>query len=460
MVGWLDVLARELTLFACVGILVGGVDDFAVDCLFFLRALCHRLRRSREEPRLAALVAPTTPRIAIFVAAWDEAAVIGRMLRTALDRIEYPEYAIYVGTYPNDRATIEAVSDIAQQDERIRIVVGDRPGPTTKADCLNAIWCALRRDEAADGVRFDAIALHDAEDVVHPGELQVQATYLATHDLVQIPVLPLIDRRSRLIACHYADEFAEAHAKQLPIRTMLGAGMPLAGVGCAIRRDMLERIAADRGGYPFDASSLTEDYELGLTVKRLRGRSVFARVAEDVGGAPVAVRALFPGHIDAAVRQKTRWMIGIALAGWDRVGWGPVRDWSDHWMRMRDRRVLLAVMVLAAAYVAIVANAATIAAHQLFGIAARPTPPTRHILLLSTLAILFWRLTVRAFFVGRTYGRNEAILSIPRAVVGNIIALLAARRAVFRYIAMLRGHHVQWDKTTHHFPDDIEQSTT
>ena len=50
--------------------------------------------------------------------------------------------------------------------------------------------------------------------------------------------------------------------KQLVIRTALGAGMPLAGTGCAMSTAILDTVAATRDGDPFDASSLTEDYEL------------------------------------------------------------------------------------------------------------------------------------------------------------------------------------------------------
>jgi adsorption protein B len=67
------------------------------------------------------------------------------------------------------------------------------------------------------------------------------------------------------VSGHYADEFAEAHMKQLVIRTALGAGMPLAGTGCAMSTAILETVAATRDGDPFDASSLTEDYELYST---------------------------------------------------------------------------------------------------------------------------------------------------------------------------------------------------
>jgi adsorption protein B len=75
------------------------------------------------------------------------------------------------------------------------------------------------------------------------------------------------------------------------VRQALGAGLPLAGVGCAIRRDILGAIADARGGVPFDATSLTEDYELGLTISAMGGRVCLARVAECPGGLPVAVRS-------------------------------------------------------------------------------------------------------------------------------------------------------------------------
>src|SRR3546814_14509353 len=79
------------------------------------------------------------------------------------------------------------------------------------------------------------------------------------HWVVQLPVLPLPDQQSRLVSGHYPDEFAEAHAKQLVVREALGAGLPLAGVGCAIARPALDAIAASRGGAPSDETSVTAD---------------------------------------------------------------------------------------------------------------------------------------------------------------------------------------------------------
>src|SRR3546814_21190588 len=102
--------------------------------------------------------------------------------------------------------------------------------------------------------------------------------------MVQLPVLPLIDPRSRWIAGHYLDEFAEAHGKDLVVSEALGASVPSAGVGCAIRRDMMDNIARLHGGKPFDEASVTEDYELGLKLGSHGGRRILVRSDERRGG--------------------------------------------------------------------------------------------------------------------------------------------------------------------------------
>lgn len=450
----IDGLARETLLFAGVGLFLGGIDDLLVDIVFIV----HRLWKG-ERPRLTLATLPP-PRsrgeIAVFVAAWDEVAVIGGMLSTALDRYRHDAYRIYVGVYPNDQGTIEAVAAIVAQDDRVRMVIGPRYGPTTKADCLNTLWHALTCDDAHEGRQTKAIVLHDAEDVVHPHELRVFDSLIDRYDVVQLPVLPLVHHGARLVSGHYADEFAESHAKQIVVRTALGAAMPLAGTGCAIAPAMLARIAAARGGDPFDATSLTEDYELGLRLADLGARGIFARVAADNAGSVVAVRAYFPGTIRESIRQKTRWMNGIALAGWDRTGWARPRAYADHWMRMRDRRAPLAVVVLAVAYVGILAWAVSTAAHHWAGPAAPPLAPPRPIatgMFIANAALLAWRLALRMLFTGRSYGLAEAVWALPRFVVGNWVALIVAPCAVVHYIGMLRGAAPVWDKTRHEFPD-------
>lgn len=441
-----DDVARETMLLAGAGFLVGGLGDCALDAVYWAGRL-----RARPATRVADLPPGAAGRIALFIPAWDESAVIGAMLGDAVERFATEDVRLYVGLYPNDRATADAAAAIAVRDPRVRLVLNPANGPTTKADCLNTLWRALVREELAEGWRALAIVLHDAEDVVHRDEIHVYRAFLADHEIVQLPVMPIPDPASPLIAGHYCDEFAESHGKALVVRAMLGAPLPLAGVGCAIGRELMERQAAARGGVPFDPVSLTEDYELGLRSAMLGARQAFACV-DDARGRLVAVREYFPNTLDAAVRQKARWMIGIALSGWDRLGWGRAMDWKDHWMRVRDRRTPLAMVVLLAAYVALVAWGASLLLHRFGPDPPPPLDPVLVLLLKVNGGLLAWRLAMRAWFTARWYGPGGAVLSLLRMPVANLIALLAVRRALWRYVATLRGAPPVWDKTRHRYP--------
>lgn len=200
----IDMVARESALFAATGFLIGGVDDLCADLLYLTSA-----RRAVEPDGPA-----TARRFAMLVPAWDEAAVIAPMLTAALARIGGHDVRIYVGAYPNDPATIAAVERIAVCEARVRLVVGDRPGPTTKGDNLNAMWHALGEDEAAGDWRADTIVLHDAEDVIDPQEFAVFERYLASYDYVQLPVRPLIPADSRWVSAHYGAMARNRHPRR------------------------------------------------------------------------------------------------------------------------------------------------------------------------------------------------------------------------------------------------------
>ncbi len=448
----LSVVAYELTLFAAVGFLVGGLDDFIVDSLWIIRSVWRRLTIYRRNARTDAttLAQPAHPgRIVIFIAAWDEATVIGRMITYAVATFDHPDYRIYIGCYPNDRPTIAAVNSLRLP--HVRVVVGDAPGPTTKADCLNTLWRALVQDEQAEGFRAKAIVLHDAEDIVHSAELRVFDTLIERFDLVQLPVLPLPDPESRWIGGHYSDEFAEAHGKTIVVREAIGAAIPAAGVGCAFSRALLAHIAERRGGAPFDRDSLTEDYEIGLRLADYGGRGAFVRLPGARQSAMVGVRAHFPATLETAVRQKSRWIVGIALAGWDRLGWRG--GWAEGWMRLHDRRALIGAVVLLAGYAALVLTAGLWAGHALFATTAPTMTPMLETLLSISGLVLLWRLAMRCAFVTHAYGWREGLRAIPRAVIGNVIAIMAARRALGLYLRMRRDGVVRWDKTAHAFPD-------
>lgn len=443
---------HELLLFALAGLIIGGLDDFLIDLLFLARQAKRRLFVYTRHPRMTAATLRSSDHpgtFAVFVPAWQEADVIGPMLCHSLSQWQAGDFRIFVGTYPNDPATIAAVADVAQQDDRVRLVILPHDGGTTKADCLNHIWAAMLREEEDAAVPFKGIILHDAEDVVHQDEIRLFDRMMDRFDMVQLPVRPLLSRHSRWIAGHYADEFAEAHGKSLVLREALGAAVPSAGVGCCFDRSLMGKIADVRGGMPFDPTSLTEDYEIGLHIAEQQGRTAFVIMA-DARGQLICTQEHFPETLEAALRQKARWLTGIALAGWDRMGWHG--SWRERWMRLHDRRGLLAALVLLAAYGALLGHGLLLIGTSM-GIAAFPALSLMVRLLLDiTFCLMLWRLVVRFYWSARSYGWRQGLYSIPRVFFGNIITMLAAQRAIGLYVRQLRSGRVVWDKTRHQFP--------
>jgi adsorption protein B len=444
-------IAAELALFAGVGFLLFAANDLAVDVIYFARRLWRSATIYRRYPRAFAssLTLLWKPRfMAVFVPAWDEATVIAPMLRTTCKRLEHDNYRIFVGYYRNDPATAAAVASVA--DPRVEAVPVDADGPTTKADCLNHLYDALIAHEMSAGVSAKAVVLHDAEDLVHPLELSLFDQLIDRAGVIQLPVLPLVDPASRWISGHYCDEFAEAHAKELVVREAIGASVPLAGVGCAIDRGALALLAARHEGRPFAGASLTEDYEMGLRVGALGLKTMFVRIPARPGdSAVVASRGHFPTTLGDAVRQKARWLGGIALTGWDRLGWrGGI---GERWMRLRDRRGPLAAILLVAAYLAALLWSQLWLAEALGApIAARFDPALTTLLWLNGW-LLLWRILMRVIFTTSAYGLGQGLLSIPRMVIGNVIAMLAAARAIALHV---RGGPTRWDKTRHIFPTE------
>jgi len=448
-------VTRELLLLAAIGLLLSGLDDLLIDILFFTRRAARAATVRRRHPVMRAEDMGTAEPgwMAIIVPAWDEAEVIAPMLRGLTATLAYPRYRIFVGAYPNDEATQAAVRSV--RDRRIELIITTRPGPTTKADCLNHLWRAVIACEKRRRIRFKGVVLHDAEDVVHGLELRVFDHLLPRLGMVQLPVLPFADPDSRWVAGHYLDEFAESHVKDVAVREALGAGIPSAGVACAIDRDCLERVADAAGGAPFDPACFTEDYELGLKLRRMGCRTGLVRV-RDRQGVLVATAEYFPAAFPAAVRQKSRWMLGIALAGWDRLGWRG--SLADRYMLWRDRKPLLTAPLLVLAYAAMFAalgaglvRAAWPPASALPAIA--PEGSLLALLLTLNAGILVWRLLMRALFTGEAHGWREGLLAVPRALVANLVNVAATARAARRYAVLVRtGETGAWEKTSHRFP--------
>jgi adsorption protein B len=171
----------------------------------------------------------------------------------------------------------------------------------------------------------------------------------------------------------------------------------------------------------------------------------------DSDGQLVATREYFPDNLKDAVRQKARWIVGISLAGWDRMGWqGGPAEW---WMRMRDRAAALSAFILFTAYLALLLWGVLLVG-SLFSAFPVPKPtPTVEALLWIDFGFMIWRMAMRAIFSGMAYGWVFGLGAIPRTFIANIVAMTAARRAMFLYLRSLIGRPLTWDKTRHRFPD-------
>ena len=435
----------ELLLFAAVFFAIGLADELAIDIAYLWFRMTGRARTQRV-PEEALAKNMLSGMAAVFIPAWREDAVIGSTLVHALAAWPQEDLRIYVGCYRNDAETIASVVAAARGDDRVRLVVVGEDGPTCKAHCLNRLHEALAQDEARSGTKAHMVVLHDAEDMVDPAALTILDHAIWNADFVQLPVMALPPSDSRWIASHYSDEFAEAHAKHMVVRDALGCAIPGAGVGCAIGRQMLAKLAAEAGGQPFAQGALTEDYELGMRVNAAGGSSRFLRLRTE-DGRLIATRAYFPDRLVTAVRQKTRWTHGIALQGWDRLGWEG--NALQRWMTFRDRRGPLVALLLFIGYALLVSGTVSAFASRAGLVQPAALSPGLEGLLMLTFAGLVWRTGLRAVFTAREYGLAEGLRAIPRVVVSNVISIMSGRRALASYIRTLRGAPVVWDKTEH-----------
>ncbi|APE27111.1 glycosyl transferase family protein [Aurantiacibacter gangjinensis] len=442
---WLALVEHELLLFAGVFFLLGALDEFAVDIAWFWLRLTGRAETpvlhtaDLRHRRLGG-------RAAVFIPAWEESSVIADTLVHMLGAWPQADLRIYVGVYRNDAATLAAAATGAADDARVRIVIVDEDGPTTKADCLNTLYRALERDELRERFRAHMVLLHDAEDMVDPAALALLDRAVERSQFVQLPVLPMPQTGRRWLGSHYCEEFAEAHGKAMVVRGALARSIPAAGVGCAFDRDMLARLAKAAGrDVPFDEDSLTEDYELGLKIAELGGKTQFLRVRSD-DGRLIATRSYFPGQLRRSVRQKARWMHGIALQGWDRMGWSG--GWAERWMRLRDRRGPLAAIVLLTGYTLLFLST-VLAGLGLAGFD-RPWEPSTFLLVLIAinLASFVWRAFMRFTFTRAEYGWRQGLLAMVRIPVTNVINIMAGMRALAAYGRTLRGAAPVWEKTS------------
>lgn len=430
-----------------IAILICGLDDLVVDVFWACAWLKDRLRPSARmfPPGEKQLASARHQRIAILLPLWHEHEVIGKMLEHNLASIRYPDYHIFAGCYPNDADTQSAVLDVARRLPNIHVAVCPHDGPTSKADCLNWAFQHLLLAEESAGVRFDVVIVHDAEDMIHPEELRWMNFYSARFDFIQTPVLPLPTPLTAWTHGIYCDEFAEYHTRDMTVRPISGGFLPSCGVGTGYRRDALENLARTSSNQIFEPGALTEDYANGLRMFRLGAKQAFIRLYRARHGAQdlVATREFFPQRFGAALRQRTRWVTGIALQGWQQFGWKG-KPGEVYWL-WRDRKGLIANPL------SLIANAVFA-----YGLATQlwtRVSPAASRLAAATMALQLIRLGVRITCSARVYGFVFALGAPLRNVYANFLNSAATLNAVRVYaIARWHGKPLKWLKTDHAYP--------
>ena len=437
MAAWIVSLSVPVVIY----LILSGLDDLAVDLIWWWHWTLDR----PPTPTPDELRNETERQTAIFVPLWHEHQVIEQMLAHNVGTLQYLRYTFFVGVYPNDPLTGEAAARAAARFVNVRIARVPHPGPTSKGDCLNWIYQQMQLDEELQGIRYETVITHDAEDMIHPQALRWINHFAGRgFDFVQIPVLALQTPLLAMTHGIYCDEFAEIHTRDMAVRTHLGAFVPSAGVGTGYGRRALEALAQKDANQIFIPGCLTEDYENGLRLHQLGFRQAFLPISRGADGTFVATREYFPQKFWPSVRQRTRWVTGIALQSWERNGWRG--SWSTRYWFWRDRKgliggplgLLTTAMFVGACIWPLEWGQVSPAMRGLFGV---------------TTALGVYRILFRMGCVMRVYGGAMAVMVPLRIFWSNWINGLATIRAVGQYAsARLNGHALSWTKTTHEYP--------
>lgn len=480
-------------------VFINGWDELLVDACF----LWFKLRGHRNNPVAPEqLNAVPQRRTAVFVPLWREYAVIEEMIQHNIAAVEYSNYDIFLGVYPNDPRTLEKVMVLEERYPQVHRAMCPGDGPTNKADCLNWIYQRMLLEEEARGIRYEVVVQHDAEDIMHPRSLRLVNALAGDYDMVQIPVFPLATPFRSFTHGTYCDEFAEWQVKDMYTRQLLGGFVPSAGVGTGYRREALEEIARQTRNQIFQVATLTEDYEIGLRFKLLGKRQLLvahqaprARNGNGNGHANgngngngnghkngngtfwtfkrwrqriptngrarnaveiVATREYFPNTFRMAVRQKSRWVMGVALQSWRQHGW-PGSAGQKYWL-WRDRKGLAGNLVTVVCNLIFAYCLSMWMAAHLFDTEwtlERVFPPgyASSLLLLNT-AFLAERLAFRWYSVKQIYGARQASYALLRTPWGNLINFCSTVTALATFAqSAVRRREVAWAKTAHAFPD-------
>jgi len=99
---------KYIAIVLSVMMLISGIDDLFIDIIYWCRRVWRAMTIYQRHAHLdhQALYQPEEKPLAIMIPAWHETGVIGPMAELAASTLDYENYHIFVGTYPNDPNTL------------------------------------------------------------------------------------------------------------------------------------------------------------------------------------------------------------------------------------------------------------------------------------------------------------------------------------------------------------------
>jgi cellulose synthase/poly-beta-1,6-N-acetylglucosamine synthase-like glycosyltransferase len=241
----------------------------------------------RKQKKEAIFPTPTPQRVnfAILIPAHNEIAVLGNLLKSLLD-LDYPKdhYAVYVIA---DNCT-DTTAELARATGWAHVYERFDQEKRGKGYALNWLLQRLKEDQ----LNYDAYIILDADSIVEATFLQAMNRQLihGTRAL-QACYTVLNGTESPSTALRWIALSLMNHVRPLG-RNGLGASSSLTGNGMCFTHDLLEQ-------YPWQAFSLTEDYQYYLTL---------VQHGERIRYVPDAiVRSIMPTTFAQMHTQDIRW---------------------------------------------------------------------------------------------------------------------------------------------------------
>ena len=219
---------------------------FLFTIYFFIIGFCGMWRKKEDK------ILTPTKNFAVIVAAHNEEAVIGQLVDN-LTKLDYPNdlYDIYVIADNCSDNTARIAADTGA-------IVCERTHPTKKSKGFALEW--MFEKLFAMDKKYDAVAIFDADNLVHPAFLKEMNNRLLKGDKIIQGYLDAKNPYDTWVSGTFAIAFwVIDHISHLA-KTNIGLSAVLGGTGMCITTDVLQK-------YGWRATCLTEDME--FTMKSL-----------------------------------------------------------------------------------------------------------------------------------------------------------------------------------------------